>query len=74
VGMPLLEAACVRSAPERAGRTVLQVFTGLPAGGDFEQLRSSAGDGAAVDRFTPEFLSYLRRPTCRSAWPATTPR
>jgi predicted glycosyltransferase len=39
---------------------VLQVFTGpfLPEG-DFEQLRSSAGDGAAVDRFTPEFLSYL---------------
>ena len=61
VGMPLLEAA-VRAFGHlnRAGRTVLQVFTGpfLPEG-DFEQLRSSAGDGAAVDRFTPEFLSYL---------------
>jgi predicted glycosyltransferase len=61
VGMPLLEAA-VRAFGHlnRAGRTVLQVFTGpfLPEG-DFEQLRSSAGDGAAVDRFTPEFLSHL---------------
>jgi len=39
---------------------VLQVFTGpfLPEG-DFERLKRAAGAGAAVARFTPEFLSYL---------------
>ena len=38
----------------------LQVFTGpfLPAG-DFERLRRAVGDGGRVDRFTPDFMSYL---------------
>jgi predicted glycosyltransferase len=61
VGMPLLEAAVRASAYlRRAGKTLLRVFTGpfLPEE-DFERLTRAAGDGAAVARFTPEFLSYL---------------
>jgi predicted glycosyltransferase len=61
VGMPLLEAA-VRASRHlnRAGKSVLQVFTGpfLPVV-DFERLKRAAGEGTTVARFTPEFLSYL---------------
>jgi predicted glycosyltransferase len=61
VGMPLLEAAVAAFRHlNRPGKTVLQVFTGpfLPDE-DFEQLRSAAGPGMRVSRFTPDFLSYL---------------
>jgi len=61
VGAPLLEAAVRASGYLNcAGKAVLQVFTGpfLPEG-DFERLKRAAGAGAAVARFTPEFLSYL---------------
>jgi predicted glycosyltransferase len=42
------------------GKILLQVFTGpfLPER-DFERLKSAAWAGAAVARFTPDFLSYL---------------
>jgi predicted glycosyltransferase len=61
VGAPLLEAAVRASGYLNcAGKAVLQVFTGpfLPEG-DFERLKRAAGAGAAVARFTPEFLSCL---------------
>jgi predicted glycosyltransferase len=61
VGLPLLEAAVAAFRHlDRPGRTVLQVFTGpfLPES-DFERLAQAAGPGVAVDRFSPDFLSYL---------------
>jgi predicted glycosyltransferase len=61
VGAPLLEAAVVafgRLGLLNASR--LLVFTGpfLPEE-DFDRLRHMAGEGVAVERFTPDFLDVL---------------
>jgi len=61
VGAPLLEAVVRAFNRLEAGKPChLKVFTGpFLEGGAFDDLKKMAGNNVQIERFTPDFLSYL---------------
>ena len=60
VGGPLLKSVLQAFGRIKSGSCRLQVFTGpFLDSRDFDDLKKAASAGAVVERFTPDFISYL---------------